>query len=46
MFTAAVAFEIIACVPAVADFMVIGPAQFAFALNKVVTVTVLPAWKV
>ena len=46
MFTAAVAFEIMACVPAVPDFMVIGPAQFAFALNKVVTVTVLPAWKV
>ena len=46
MLTAAVAFDIIAWVPAVADLMVIGPAQLAFALNKVVTVTVLPAWKV
>ena len=46
MLTEAVALEIIAWVPAVADLMVIGPAQFAFALNKVVTVTVLPAWNV
>jgi hypothetical protein len=45
MFTAAVALDIIACVPAVADFKVIGPAQFAFALNNAVTITVLPAWK-
>ena len=32
-----------ACVPAVADFMVIGPAHVALALNKVFTVAVLPA---
>jgi hypothetical protein len=43
MLTVAVAFDMIACVPAVADLMVIGPAQVAFALNKEVTVTVLPA---
>ena len=46
MLTAAVALDIIAWVPAVADLMVIGPAQFAFALNNVVIVTVLPAWNV
>ena len=32
-----------ACVPEVADLMVIGPAQEALALNKVLTVTVRPA---
>jgi hypothetical protein len=44
--TTAVAFEIIACVPAVADLIVIGPEQVALALNKVFTVTVRPASKV
>jgi hypothetical protein len=43
MFTVAVALDIMACVAAVADFMVIGPAHVAFALNKVLTVTVRPA---
>ena len=36
----------IAWVPAVPDFMVIGPEHVALALNKVFTVTVRPAWKV